>query len=250
MIWPELLIDKLCAARRVVVLTGAGVSAESGVPTFRDAQTGLWANFKPEDLATPRAFRRNPKLVWEWYVWRRETVGNVSPNAGHLALVEMAGLVPEFHLITQNVDGLHQRAGSRNVIELHGNITRTKCFDEDTVVERWAENGDVPPKCPRCGGLLRPDVVWFEEPLPENEIGLATRASANCDVFLSVGTSALVYPAAGLPVTALRAGAVVVEINPEPTPLTPRVQFAISGAAGVVLPELVAAMKARKGASK
>lgn len=250
MILPELLIDKLCAARRVVALTGAGVSAESGVPTFRDAQTGLWASFKPEDLATPRAFRRNPKLVWEWYAWRRETVASVAPNPGHLALVEMEKLFVEFHLITQNVDGLHQSAGSQKVIELHGNITRTKCFDENMVVERWAENGDVPPKCPRCGGLLRPDVVWFEEPLPEMEIGLAARASANCEVFFSIGTSALVYPAAGLPVTALRAGAVVVEINPEPTPLTPRVQFAISGAAGVVLPELVAAMKARKGASK
>src|SRR5262249_23649094 len=135
--FPESLLDALRAARRVVVLTGAGVSAESGVPTFRDAQTGLWANFKPEDLATPEAFQRNPRLVWEWYAERRQRVGEVQPNPGHFAIAELERRVPQFLLATQNVDGLHQRAGSRNVVELHGNITRTKCFEENTVVESW-----------------------------------------------------------------------------------------------------------------
>jgi NAD-dependent deacetylase len=152
---PPQLIDRLKSAQRVVVLTGAGVSAESGVPTFRDAQTGLWSKFNPEELATPRAFRRNPRLVWEWYEYRRKLVAEAKPNPAHTALAEMERLFPEFHLVTQNIDGLHQRAGSRNVVELHGNITRTKCFDEGTIVSNWTETGDVPPKCPNCGGLLR-----------------------------------------------------------------------------------------------
>jgi NAD-dependent deacetylase len=236
---PAALIEKLAAATHVAVLTGAGVSAESGVPTFRDAQTGLWANFKPEDLATPAAFRRNPRLVWEWYAWRRERVGSVAPNPAHHALAAMQTRFPRFTLITQNVDGLHQRAGSRDVIELHGNIARTKCFEENTVVTKWPETGDVPPKCPGCGGMLRPDVVWFEEPLPEQAISDALAASRSCDLFLCVGTSTAVYPAASLPFEALRARATVVEINPQPTPLTPKANFVLSGPAGVILPELV-----------
>jgi NAD-dependent deacetylase len=243
---PGQLVDAMRKAQHVVVLTGAGVSAESGVPTFRDAQTGLWAKFKPEELATPRAFQRNPKLVWEWYAWRRETVAKVSPNPAHLALAEMAALFPEFQLITQNVDGLHQRAGSRNVIELHGNITRTKCFEEDTVVAEWPDTGDVPPKCPRCGGLLRPDVVWFEESLPEQAIADAIAAGRSCDLFLCVGTSTAVYPAASLPFEALRAGATIVEINPQPTPLTAQAHFVLSGPAGVLLPNLVKLLRAAK----
>ena len=239
----DALIQRLAAARSVAVLTGAGVSAESGVPTFRDAQTGLWAKYKPEDLATPTAFRKNPRLVWEWYAWRRKLVADAKPNPAHFALVELEQRVPEFHLITQNVDGLHQRAGSQKVIELHGNITRTKCFDEGTIVSKWPDTQDVPPKCPNCSGLLRPDVVWFEEPLPEAEISLAQQASRNCDVFLSVGTSTVVYPAAALPFEALRSGATVVEINPQATPLTEEVKFVLSGAAGVVLPELMASLK-------
>ena len=239
---PEELTRRLAAAKRVTVLTGAGVSAESGVPTFRDAQTGLWATFRPEDLATPGAFRRNPRLVWEWYAWRRELVAGVNPNPAHLALVEMETFFPEFHLITQNVDGLHQRAGSGKVIELHGNITRTKCFEEGTIISSWRDTGDVPPKCPDCGGLLRPDVVWFEEPLPEAELELATSGSDTCDVFLSIGTSAMVFPAASLPFAALRGKATVVEINPQPTPLSEQAHFVLTGAAGVVLPELLAAV--------
>jgi len=243
MTFPAELIRQLAAAKRVTVLTGAGVSAESGVPTFRDAQTGLWANFKPEDLATPRAFRRNPRLVWEWYDWRRQRVASVQPNPAHVALAEMERRFPQFTLITQNVDGLHQRAGSRNVIELHGNITRTKCFDEGTVIANWPDTGDVPPKCPNCGGRLRPDVVWFEEPMPEAEMERAAEASTHCDVFFSIGTSTVVYPAASLPFEALRSGATVVEINPQPTPFTNGAHHVLAGAAGAVLPQLLASLK-------
>lgn len=243
---PGELIEKLLGAKSVTVLTGAGVSAESGVPTFRDAQTGLWAKYRAEDLATPGAFRRNPRLVWEWYAWRRELVAAAKPNPAHLALAELEKRVPTFHLITQNVDGLHQRAGGKRVIELHGNITRTKCFEEDVVVEQWREDGDVPPKCPRCGGRLRPDVVWFEEMLPAQALSEAIHASGACDVFLSIGTSGLVYPAAGLPHEALRCGATVVEVNPQPTAFARQAHFALAGAAGVVLPALLARMASRK----
>jgi NAD-dependent deacetylase len=239
MVIPPGLCQKLAAARSVTVLTGAGVSAESGVPTFRDAQTGLWAKFRPEELATPRAFRRNPRLVWEWYEWRRKLLSGAKPNPAHLALADMEAIFPQFQLVTQNVDGLHQRAGSRKVIELHGNISRTKCFDEGTLVSSWKDTGDVPPKCPDCGGLLRPDVVWFEESLPEKEMQLAAHASTHCDVFLSIGTSTVVYPAASLPFEALRTGATVVEVNAEPTPLTTQATYVLAGAAGVMLPQLV-----------
>lgn len=241
---PGKLVELAREARDVVVLTGAGVSAESGVPTFRDAQTGLWANFKPEELATPTAFRRNPRLVWEWYAWRRELVAKVEPNPAHHALAAMEHLFPRFTLVTQNVDGFHQRAGSRNVIELHGNITRTKCFEENVVVTEWRDTGDVPPKCPRCGGLLRPDVVWFEEAMPEEATARAFAASRGCNLFLCVGTSTVVYPAASLPFEALTGGATVVEVNPHPTPLTPKADFVLAGPAGVLLPELLACLKA------
>ena len=237
---PSKLIEQLALAKRVSVLTGAGISAESGVPTFRDAQSGLWARFKPEELATPRAFRANPKLVWEWYAWRRELVAKASPNPAHLALVEWEKRVPSsFTLITQNVDDLHRRAGSRDVVELHGNITRTKCFDENVVVTSWPDTAAIPPRCPRCGGFLRPDVVWFGEAMPEEETSQAFDASARCDVFLSIGTSAVVYPAASLPLHALEHGATVIEINPDPTPLTDKADYVLTGAAGVILPELL-----------
>lgn len=244
---PVELLQRLAGAKSVTVLTGAGVSAESGVPTFRDALTGLWAKFSPEELATPDAFRRNPRLVWEWYQWRRKLVAGAEPNPAHLALAELATLFPRFHLITQNVDGLHQRAGSWNVIELHGNITRTKCSDEGTIVSAWKDTGNVPPKCPACGALLRPDVVWFGEPMPAPEMRQAMTASTHCDFFFSIGTSTVVYPAAALPSEALRSGATVVEINPQPTPFTPQAHFALAGAAGVVLPELVRAISASRG---
>jgi len=238
---PPELVESLREARHVTVLTGAGISAESGVPTFRDAQKGLWARYNPEDLATPEAFLRNPPLVWEWYAWRRKLVNDVAPNPGHLALAEMELHVPKLTLITQNVDGLHQRAGSRKVIELHGNIARTTCFDERTVIESWEDTGEVPPRCPRCGGMLRPDVVWFGEPLPQHALEEAMQAARACDLFFSIGTSAVVQPAASLPYEALRRGTVTVEINPEVTPLTPRVTYALHGQAGVLLPALVQA---------
>ena len=237
---PGELIARLQAARRVAVLTGAGISAESGVPTFREAQTGLWARYNPEELATPEAFRRNPRLVWEWYAWRQERVRQAEPNPGHDALVEMERHFAEFTLITQNVDGLHRRAGSHQVLELHGNLFRAKCCDEDRLVEGWPEGGDLPPRCPHCGGLLRPDVIWFGEMLPAGALRAAEQAAARAEVFFSIGTSALVYPAADLPLIALRAGATVVEINPQPTPLSPQVTFSLNGAAGVALPALIA----------
>ena len=242
---PELaeeLVHAVRGAHHLVVLTGAGISAESGVPTFRDAQTGLWAKFRPEELATPEAFRRSPKVVWEWYAWRRQLVAQVEPNAGHRALVELERLVPQFTLITQNVDGLHQRAGSRNVIELHGNIARTKCFEEDTLVDRWEDTREVPPRCPRCGGWLRPDVVWFNEMLPPKAIERALEPSRACDVFISIGTSALVHPAAALPFEASERGATVIEINPDDTPLTAQAHFRMRGPAGVMLPALLHAL--------
>jgi NAD-dependent deacetylase len=239
---PEELVNRLKTVQRVAVLTGAGISAESGVPTFRDAQTGLWARYRAEDLATPQAFQRNPRLVWEWYAWRRELVARAEPNPGHLALVEMEERIPVFTLITQNVDGLHQRAGSGirfPVIELHGNIQRNKCFSENRVVKTWVEDGQVPPRCPHCGDLLRPDVVWFGEALPEKAIQSAWEAARNCEVFFAIGTSALVQPAALLPYIALDAGAIVVECNTTPTPLSNQASFVLTGKSGELLPALV-----------
>jgi NAD-dependent deacetylase len=235
------LRDALHSAHHVVALTGAGISAESGVPTFRDVMTGLWAQYNPQDLATPEAFAHNPQLVWEWYNWRRKLVSGVEPNAGHRALVELERHVPRFTLITQNVDGLHQRAGSLNVVELHGNIMRTKCFQEGTLIEQWEETSEVPPHCPNCGGPLRPDVVWFGEALPEQAFTEAAMASLSCDVLLSIGTSGLVEPAASLPLVALRRRARVVLVNPEETPLLSEDVDFLRGPAGSVLPALVQA---------
>ena len=243
---PEDLTRLLRTARRVVALTGAGISAESGVPTFRDAQTGLWAQYKAEDLATPEAFERDPKLVWEWYAWRRTRVQSVMPNAGHLALVEMERRAAEFMLVTQNVDDLHRRAGNKRIIELHGNITRVKCFERNHAVTEW-KDGAIPPRCPECGGRLRPDVVWFGESLPEGAFEEASRASEGCDLFFSVGTSTMVYPAASLPFGALQHGATVVEINPEPTSLTARARYSFREKSGEFLPELVEATWPTKG---
>jgi NAD-dependent deacetylase len=239
------LLSLFRSASRVAVLTGAGVSKESGVPTFRDAQTGLWAQYSPTDLATPEAFRRNPKRVWEWYAMRREMVSQAQPNPGHLALAEMEARLAErgaqCTLITQNVDSLHQRAGSQNVIELHGNLARTKCSAEDRVVTQWPPSEQAPPPCPHCGAPLRPDVVWFGEDLPMAAILAAKRAARESDIFLSVGTSGLVEPAASLPFTALQRRAVVVEINPDLTPLTPEATYVLAGPSGEVLPALVSA---------
>ena len=238
---PESLIVALRNAQSVAVFTGSGVSAESGVPTFREAQTGLWARYEPTELATPEAFARDPGLVWEWYTWRRERVEKVVPNPGHEALAELERRVPSFALITQNVDGLHRRAGSQNVIELHGNIRRSKCSREDGVVEPREGDTDVPPSCPSCGASLRPDVVWFGEALPMDAFAEAFEAARNCDLFFSVGTSGLVQPAASLPFEALRSGTTIIEINPDETPLTRHADYALRGRSGEVLWALVQA---------
>ena len=229
-------------AERVAALTGAGISAESGVPTFRNAQTGLWARFRPEELATPQAFQRDPGLVWEWYAWRRELTAHAEPNPGHLALVEIERHVPGFTLITQNVDGLHQRAGSHHVIELHGNIQRTRCWDEGIQVDSWIDEGESPPRCPNCGGLLRPDVVWFGENLPADALQAAWEAAQTADVFLSIGTSTVVEPAASLPFIAQDHKAVIIEVNPCETPLTRSADISLAGQSGAVLPALVQAV--------
>lgn len=242
-LWNPDLVEKLRTAKRWTVFSGAGMSAESGVPTFRDAQTGLWANFRAEDLATPEAFRRNPKMVWEWYETRREKIAMAAPNAGHLALARLESMVESLAIVTQNIDNLHRRAGSRNIVELHGNIFRTKCFDEEVVVERW-DSTDIPPRCPRCGGMLRPDVVWFGEMLPAEEMNQAVHWSRHCDVFLSIGTSGLVYPAAGLPFDAVKFGAIVIEINPDETPLSPHAHAVLRAASGVALTQLVESLSA------
>jgi NAD-dependent deacetylase len=224
------------------VLTGAGISAESGVPTFRDAQTGLWAQYRPEDLATPEAFARDPQRVWQWYEWRRGLVRQAEPNPGHHALAELANRVPRFTLVTQNVDGLHQRAGSRDVVEYHGNLFRDRCSAEHAVRERATESASGLPECATCGALLRPDVVWFGEAIPGDAARRAEAAASACDVFLSIGTAAAVYPAAGLAAQARRGGATVIEINLEPTGLTDVADIALRGPAGQLLPSLVSAL--------
>jgi len=235
-------VEALSSARHVCVLTGAGISAESGIPTFRDALTGLWASFRPEELATPEAFERDPEFVWQWYEWRRELIRSSQPNAGHLALVRLARLAPSLTLVTQNVDGLHQRAGSPLVLEYHGNILRDRCVVEQIVAERSPGGGGNLPRCASCGGLLRPDVVWFGEMIPVEALVAAEDAANDCDVFLSIGTSSLVYPAAGLAEIALQRGVPVIEVNPSPTDLTRHADFVLRGPSGTILPALVEAL--------
>lgn len=237
--FPAELIQLLINASRVAVLTGAGVSQESGLRTFRDAQSGLWAKYKPQDLASPEAFARDPKLIWDWYAWRREAIKAVRPNAGHYALAEMEKKILEFTLITQNVDGLHAMAGSKNILELHGNILRVRCSDCGTFTEIWGDDSVSVPLCEKCSGMLRPDVVWFGESLPRAELEVAVVAARGCQVFFSIGTSGVVQPAAALAHAARNNGSVVVEINAEPTPLTPKVDFVFHGKSGEILPELV-----------
>jgi NAD-dependent deacetylase len=240
--FPSELILYLTKASRVAVLTGAGVSQESGLRTFRDAQSGLWAQYKPEDLATPRAFARDPKLVWDWYAFRREAIKGARPNAGHYALVEMEKRISEFTLITQNVDGLHRMAGSKNILELHGNILNVRCSECGTFAEIWGDDHEDVPRCENCNGLLRPDVVWFEESLPRAQLEAAVKATRTCQVFFSIGTSGVVQPAAALANAAKAEGSVVIEINADPTPLTSKVDFALHGKSGEILPDLVKAV--------
>jgi NAD-dependent deacetylase len=234
--------EALRGARGVVVLTGAGISAESGVPTFRGAD-GLWHSFRAEDLATPEAFARDPSLVWEWYDWRRGLIAKVRPNPGHEALARWEARFPGLVLITQNVDGLHPLAGSTAVLELHGDIWKTRCPAEGTVREnRDVPLPEIPPRCPACGGLVRPHIVWFGESLDPAVIQAAYAASHASDVMVVVGTSSIVYPAAALPLAAAEGGAVIIEINPEPTPLTEAARISIRGKAGEVLPMIDAAL--------
>jgi NAD-dependent deacetylase len=225
-------------ARSVAVLTGAGISAESGVPTFR-GPGGLWRQYRPEDLATPEAFRRDPRLVWEWYDWRRQRIAQARPNAGHEALVRLERSKPRFWLITQNVDGLHERAGSRRVIKLHGDIWLVRCVacGREQRDER-VPLPELPPRC-ACGGLLRPGVVWFGEALPPGAWEAAEQAVREAEVLLVVGTSAVVYPAAGLIPLAQACGARVIEVNPEETPMSARLDCSLRGPAGVILPALI-----------
>ncbi|GBD06840.1 NAD-dependent protein deacylase [bacterium HR21] len=234
----EQAVKLLCRARRVVAFTGAGMSAESGIPTFRDPG-GLWEQFRPEELATPEAFERNPDRVWTWYQQRRRVIEAAQPNAGHYALAAMEPLFEEFTIVTQNIDRLHQRAGSRTVLELHGTILRNHChrcgrpYQEEPVPEA------VAPVCPACGGRVRPSVVWFGELLPEEVFAQAEQAVERCDVLLSIGTSGEVYPAAGLVWRARLHGAAVVEINPNWTELSTAADIHLRGSAATVLPELL-----------
>jgi NAD-dependent deacetylase len=234
--FPEPLLQQLRRARRIVALTGAGISAESGLATFRDAQTGLWSKFKPEELATAEAFQRDPKFVQDWYAWRRQNAVDAKPNAGHLALVEIEKRAPEFLLVTQNVDGLHERAGSKQMVELHGNIHRFRCFETDCPSDNFdLENG----RCRSCGAYLRPAVVWFGEMLPVDALETAITAAELCDVFFSIGTSSIVYPAADLWRRAKDSGAVIIEINKDPTRLTSLADYSFLGKAGEILPALI-----------
>ena len=226
-------------ARSIAVLTGAGVSAESGVPTFR-GQDGLWKRHRAESLATPEAFARDPKLVWEWYDWRRGVLGGIKPNAGHYALAELERRAPNFALITQNVDGLHELAGSRNVLRVHGSIWVLRCLACGREQEnRRAPLPEVPPHC-ECGGMLRPGVVWFGEALPTTIWQAAEEAARSCDLFLVIGTSAVVYPAAGLAHIAKASGARVIEINVAETQLTRDIDEFLLGPSGELLPRLIA----------
>ncbi len=238
---PDPLIERVRNAQRVAVLTGAGVSAESGVPTFRDAQTGLWARYDPAELASPAAFRANPTLVWQWYAYRRALVEAAAPNPGHLALADLERRIAEFTLITQNVDGLHHRAGSQNVVELHGNLFRYRCFDDHEPVELTTSPQDAPPRCLRCGGLVRPDVVWFGEWLPPQAWRAAVTAAEQCDLFLCIGTSGVVRPAADLPLIARSAGAYTVEMNIAPGALDGLLDLHLYAPSGQLLPALMVA---------
>ena len=239
----EAVAHALAAARHVAVLTGAGVSAESGVPTFRDAQTGLWAKYDPMQLATPEAFLNDPQTAWDWYRWRRRLVAEVNPNPGHEAIAALANRVPRFTLVTQNVDGLHQRAGSAEVIEFHGNLFEDKCAScELRVAAEASEHGDAPPRCESSGEVMTPGVVLFGEEIPQSVLEQSQLAATDCDVFLVVGTSSWVYPAAGLANTARGFGATIVEVNTEQTPLSETADHVLRGPSGKVMPLLLDAL--------
>lgn len=236
------MIERLRRAKRVVVITGAGISAESGIPTFR-GPNGLWRRYRAEDLATPHAFQRDPRLVWEWYDWRRQLISEKEPNAGHLAIAAMEDFFEELLLITQNVDGIHRKAGSTKLIEIHGNIWRVRCVAEGGIYSNdEVPLREIPPRCD-CGALIRPDVVWFGESLSEKDLADSYAALNECDCLLVVGTSAVVQPVASFPIVARNGGAFVVEINVEPTPISGWVDESIPGKSGEVLPRLTERLK-------
>jgi len=244
----------LTDARSLVVSSGAGMSRDSGVPTFRDAMTGLWSRFDPHDLANAQAFMRNPARVFGWYVWRWNLVHRAEPHAGYRALVRMEKAFDEFLVVTQNVDGFHRRSGSSDVVELHGSLEAFRCFDSghpfDSTGLTGLEAGDdgeiSPPRCSLCGSMIRPGVVWFGEMLPRDAVERAWDAVGRCDALLIVGTSAVVYPAAELPSVALRRGCPVIEVNPSSTPITDDVDIWIPERAEVALPALADALTASK----
>jgi NAD-dependent deacetylase len=230
--------NRLSAASSVTVLTGAGVSAESGVPTFR-GKDGLWRNYRAEELATPQAFERDPVLVWEWYNMRRDRLSGIEPNQAHYTLAKLEERVDDFTLITQNVDGLHEKGGSRNIIELHGNIWMVRCTKCGGIKENHDIPIDIPPYCEGCGGLLRPHIVWFGEMLQDNILSSAYSALERCKIMIVIGTSGIVQPAASMAYTAKRAGAYVIEVNLEMTPNSGVVDKTITGKAAEILPLMV-----------
>ncbi len=234
----QLAVELMLKARNFAVLTGAGVSKESGIPTFRDAQTGLWAKYDPETLASPSGFRKDPRLVWQWYDMRRQKLAEVKPNPAHYAIAELERLVPDLFVLTQNVDGLHRAAGSINIIELHGNISTFHCFDRLHVMENVPLGLSDPPLC-HCGSLIRPGVVWFGEALPAVSLEKAFAVARQCQVMFVVGTSGLVHPAASLPFITKRQGGAVIEVNPEHTPITEVADVFIQSPAGTAMPSLV-----------
>lgn len=241
-------IERLIKANHVIFFTGAGISAESGISTFR-GQNGLWSKFKPEELANFDAFIKNPDLVWQWYQYRRKIINESKPNNGHLSIAEMENYFEEVTVITQNVDNLHRRAGSKNILELHGNIERNYCVNCKTFygLNEFEANNRIP-RCKKCGGLIRPDVVWFGENLPAGVFENAEQYARKSDICFIVGTSAIVYPAAYIPVTAKKSGAYLVEINIEETEITGSVDYSIIGKSGEVLPQIAELVKSRKKA--
>jgi NAD-dependent deacetylase len=245
------VIDLLHSTPHLAILTGAGVSKESGVPTFRDAMEGLWSKYDPAQLATPQAFQQDPALVWRWYNWRRDMVQEAQPNPAHTALAKLQTLKPKTTLITQNVDDLHERAGSQDIIHLHGNIAANRCSvncqGTPTLIQNVPpyEEGEMPPPCPHCGAYVRPDVVWFGESLPEHDLTRAYNISKKVDVMLVVGTSGIVTPAAHLPILNMQSGGVVIEVNPQPSTLTDYVKHWVAAPAGEILPTIIAQLEAR-----
>ncbi len=232
----EEIIEAVARACSVSVLTGAGVSAESGIPTFRGAG-GIWEKYDFTKLATPEGFREDPTLVWEWYQLRQREMRKAGPNPAHHAIAEMETEYPSFTVLTQNIDGTHQRAGNKNIVELHGSIWRTKCTRDGTLNDLHAPIEDIPPFC-QCGSLLRPDVVWFGEPLPHEAVTAASETARKADVMFVVGTSAVVYPAAALPVLTKNSGGIVIEVNVERTGISDYADASIFGPAGQVMPAI------------